>query len=60
MDFFFTCPFIVHNREQTKVGFRVPEQNQEVQNFPKRVLEQNQDVEIWGNGNQNQNQERNQ
>ena len=30
-------------REQTKVGFRVPERNQEVQNSPKRVPERNQE-----------------
>ena len=47
-------------REQTKVGFRVPERNQEVINSPERVPERNQEVEIWRNGNQNRNQEHNQ
>ena len=51
---------LISSREQKKVGFRVPERNQEVQNFPKRVPERNQEVEIWGNRNQNRNQERNQ
>ena len=32
-------------REQTKVGFRVPERNQEVQNSPKRIPERNQEVQ---------------
>ena len=48
------------SREQTKVGFRVPERNQEVQNFPKRVPERNQEVEICGNGNRIRNKEQNQ
>ena len=54
------CNRCITIREQTKVGFRVPERNQEVQNFPKRVPERNQEVEIWGIRIRNQNKERNQ
>ena len=35
----------IASREQTKVDFRVPERNQEVQNSPKRVPERNQEVQ---------------
>ena len=49
-----------HIREQTKVGFRVPERNQEVQNSPKRVPERNQEVQNSPKRVPERNQERNQ
>ena len=49
----------VTSREQTKVGFRVPERNQEVQNSPKRVPERNQEVQNSPKRVPERNQERN-
>ena len=48
------------HREQTKVDFRVPERNQEVQNSPKRVPERNQEVQNFPKRVPERNQERNQ
>ena len=48
------------SREQTKVDFRVPERNQEVQNSPKQVPERNQEVQNFPKRVPERNQERNQ
>ena len=60
LDKYISNPPSMMIREQTKVGFRVPERNQEVQNSPKRVPERNQEVQNSPKRVPERNQERNQ